>query len=177
MPEKCTGHSTRTGRPCKAWPVRGATVCVAHGGAAPQVRAAARRRVTARKAAAAVGKLGYQPVDDPLSTLAQVGGELVAIKDYLRGQVERLTQIRTTGADGSEQLRAELAAYQQSLRDTVSALVSMAKLDIDDRLARITEARAAVFVAVLLAALAEVPHPEQARFLVAVDAEFGRAIG
>ena len=38
--------SARTKRGvCRAWPVRGAVVCVAHGGAAPQVRAAAGRRL------------------------------------------------------------------------------------------------------------------------------------
>lgn len=31
--------------PCAAWAVLGSTVCWVHGGAAPQVRAAARRRI------------------------------------------------------------------------------------------------------------------------------------
>lgn len=41
----CTAHSSRHGRPCRAWAMRGCTVCVAHGGRAPQVRDAADRRV------------------------------------------------------------------------------------------------------------------------------------
>lgn len=42
---RCTAHSSRHGRPCRAWAMRGSTVCVAHGGRAPQVRDAADRRV------------------------------------------------------------------------------------------------------------------------------------
>lgn len=45
-PKKCTGHSSQTGRPCRSWAIRGADVCVKHGGAAPQVRTAAAVRVS-----------------------------------------------------------------------------------------------------------------------------------
>ena len=41
---RCTAHSARTGNPCRAWAVRGATVCEAHGGMAPQVLRSARAR-------------------------------------------------------------------------------------------------------------------------------------
>ena len=41
---KCTAR-THAGKPCKMWAARGATVCKMHGGAAPQVKAAARRRL------------------------------------------------------------------------------------------------------------------------------------
>lgn len=39
---KCKGRTN--GRPCKAYPVKGALVCIAHGGGAPQVKAKARVR-------------------------------------------------------------------------------------------------------------------------------------
>ena len=42
---RCTGHSTTTGEPCRAWSVVGARVCVAHGGAARHVRRAGLYRV------------------------------------------------------------------------------------------------------------------------------------
>jgi hypothetical protein len=41
---RCTAHRTN-GQPCRAWAVRGAQVCWSHGGASPQVRRAARRRL------------------------------------------------------------------------------------------------------------------------------------
>lgn len=42
---KCSAH-TSSGRPCKRWAIVGGTVCPTHGGSAPQVREAARRRIT-----------------------------------------------------------------------------------------------------------------------------------
>jgi len=41
---RCTAHRT-DGAPCRAWAIRGGRVCAAHGGRAPQVREAARRRL------------------------------------------------------------------------------------------------------------------------------------
>ena len=42
---KCSARSSRTGKPCQRYPSAGATVCRVHGGAAPQVQKAARRRL------------------------------------------------------------------------------------------------------------------------------------
>lgn len=49
---RCRAKAKRSGQPCKLWAIRGGAVCRAHGGAAPQVRAAARRRVALAEAAA-----------------------------------------------------------------------------------------------------------------------------
>lgn len=51
---KCTGHVKRDGnRRCRNYAIRGATVCGSHGGKAPQVKAAAARRVALAQAVAA----------------------------------------------------------------------------------------------------------------------------
>jgi hypothetical protein len=47
---RCTARAKRTGRPCRAWAVRGALVCRAHGGAASQVLTSAAKRLEAAKA-------------------------------------------------------------------------------------------------------------------------------
>jgi hypothetical protein len=44
---QCTAHSSRTGEQCRAPAIRGGTVCVTHGGAAPQVKAKALERIQA----------------------------------------------------------------------------------------------------------------------------------
>lgn len=44
---KCKGHSSRTRKPCQKAPIKGGTVCRTHGGAAPQVKAAAQERLKA----------------------------------------------------------------------------------------------------------------------------------
>lgn len=45
--QKCSARKGDTGEPCKAWAIQGGNVCVYHGGKAPQVREAARRRLEA----------------------------------------------------------------------------------------------------------------------------------
>ena len=42
---RCSARSVRTGEQCKRWASRGAQVCTTHGGSAPQVKAAARKRL------------------------------------------------------------------------------------------------------------------------------------
>ena len=42
---KCSARSARTGKPCRRHAILGSNVCYVHGGAAPQVKEAARRRL------------------------------------------------------------------------------------------------------------------------------------
>lgn len=91
LPGKCTARNGR-GAPCRAWAVQGATVCVAHGGAAPQVKAAAARRLARARLNGDLDQLlgeleveaaGRHPVDVLLdavhraNAMAQVLGALV----------------------------------------------------------------------------------------------------
>lgn len=141
--EKCTSKAKRTGERCTKWPVKGATVCPSHGGRAPQVKAKAALRLAERDAAVAVSKFGViEPVTNPLEVLGSLAGELVAVKDFLRGKVEQIEQIRTLDDKSGEQLRAEFAAYMSMLNACVAGLVSIGKLNIDERLARVTERQA-----------------------------------
>lgn len=137
----CQG-TNRDGRPCgnaagKGTDHLGTGNCRSHCGSTPNGRTGAVRE----QARAEVMRLGFEPVADPLAQLASVAGELVAVKDRLREHVERLTEIRTLSAEGTEQVRAELSAYQQALRDTVSVLAAMARLNIGERMAKVSEAQ------------------------------------
>ena len=44
-PVRCIAHSSRTGLPCKKWPMKGQNVCRNHGGAAPAARRRAQERI------------------------------------------------------------------------------------------------------------------------------------
>jgi hypothetical protein len=44
-PGKCAAHSSRTGDPCRKWPISGSNVCSTHGGSAPQVKRRAEERL------------------------------------------------------------------------------------------------------------------------------------
>jgi len=55
---RCAARSKRSGEGCKRAPIPGGTVCTMHGGAAPQVRAAAVRRLQEQAARVACWKMG-----------------------------------------------------------------------------------------------------------------------
>lgn len=139
----------------------GTNRCRVHGGSSPRAQAAAQRRLAEAAAeqelaaaSKALAKFGVAaPVADPLSALGELAGEIVAVKDYFREQVDRLEQLRYQGA-GGEQLRAEVALYERALDRSVTALTAMARLNIDERLARITLAQRSLLVGAVEAGLA-----------------------
>lgn len=156
---RCTGttkNRDRAGERCGEWALKGQKVCKAHGGATPQARKAAAKRIAEAKlneeANEVLTSLGGEPVSNPLTVLGELAGELVAVKNHFRGLVERLESVRYQGGSG-EQIRGELTAYQAALRDTMNAVGLMAKLNIDERLAIITEKQAAKVIAAIDAAL------------------------
>ncbi|MEX5713459.1 hypothetical protein AB1484_35920 [Parafrankia sp. FMc6] len=79
-------------------------------------------------------------VENPLEELAKVAGEIVAVKDLFR---ERLANLGENAwryqGQGAEQLRSEVALFERALDRTVTVLGVFARLNIDERLARIAE--------------------------------------
>jgi len=124
--------------------------CKLHGGCAPSGRAAGAES----QARAELARLGVPPVDNALTALAAIAGEVVAWKDMLAAKVNELSSLRYK-TEGGEQLRAEVALWERALDRCGKFLVDMAKLDIDERLARVTEQQAEQISAALTAVLAE----------------------
>lgn len=93
---RCTA-TTRAGNQCAADSVKGAVVCRMHGGSAPQVRAAAARRLALGELEAEVERerrrrngLGV-PIDvDPAEAMLAMVGESAGNVAVLRRQVQRL---------------------------------------------------------------------------------------
>lgn len=87
---RCTARSSRTGAPCRRWPIDGGTVCGTHGGRAPQVKEAALARLL-RLQHPAIGRLedlmnqkefpstAYQAVRDVLDRTMGKPAESVAV--------------------------------------------------------------------------------------------------
>src|SRR5713226_2314337 len=116
MPQ-CRAHvakGPRAGQQCARPAKDGATVCSSHGARAPQVKAAAERRVAERKAREAVARLGKVAPGsvDPLDVLDETLAELVALKERLGALVATLgdESLRYEGRAG-EQIRGEISAY------------------------------------------------------------------
>ena len=152
MTPRC-GAKTRQGRPCRLVPMVGQVRCRMHGGASPQARRAAEVRVTEAKVAAIVGELVAEPCADPLQALAQLAGEVLAWRDVLRREVARLTDLASVDEFGVERARASVELYGSALDRASRLLVAIAKLDLDARLVRVTEAQGALVAAALQRAL------------------------
>jgi hypothetical protein len=96
--EKCT-HGKGTDHRCKAWPIRGGVVCIAHGGAAPQVRAKAAVRDEVMHWG--LGDAHTDPGETLLRLVSQSAARVQALSAELHGMVD---------GDDSGSLRKALVA-------------------------------------------------------------------
>jgi len=142
------GAKTQRGKgpACKRSPSKGAKRCRLHGGASPQVRAKAERDAhqakLERDIQRALRRFDIQPVGDPLTALQQLAGEILAWKDILSSKVELLRGNWRYSTEYNEQIRGEVLLYERSLDRCVQALATIAKLNIEERLAAVTERQA-----------------------------------
>jgi len=128
-------------------------VCRYHGGAAPQAKAAAVRRQVEVEARQVLAELGVSPVADPFEALLKLAGQVLAWQAATAALVNRLDGIRYQGANGAEQLRAEVALYERAMDRAVTVLSAIARLNIDERLVAVTERQADAVVSAINAAL------------------------
>lgn len=141
---RCTGHNARTGLPCKAWAIKGGTVCWYHGGSAPQVREKARQRAEAAEALAlarkTAGDIDLSAFSDPFAALETALGHQHALALRLLALVEAIPddQLRYRGKIG-EQLRGEVIAAQTALRDLRGAAEGAMRLNLADRRVQVSE--------------------------------------
>lgn len=128
--------------------------CRKHLGNSPTVAKAAERERLEHEVRAELARLDVQPVDDPLRELQQLAGQVLAWKDAIGRLVNDLESIRYEGEFG-EQLRSEVALFERAMDRCERVLVAMARLNIDERLVKISEAQGHLVVEVMQAALAE----------------------
>lgn len=184
MAKRCGdyGHKRGDGTPCRAWPVKGAVVCVTHGGAAPQVAAKAAVR-------AEVQAWGLdQPEVDHAAVLgalvAMAAGRVQLVSARLQAQFEAYSERGEDAADEDglvampggiraligykygltkdgdrlpvEEATRGLAAYEAEWSDRLARYSKMA-LDagVAERRVRVEEDQAALVASVLRAALSE----------------------
>jgi hypothetical protein len=171
MRRTCTARR-KDGQPCGGAPLRGADKCRMHLG---------RRTAIVKleqQARDQLARLDVPPVEDPLTQLAAVTGQVLAWKDAWAAKVNALDSMRYE-TEGGEQLRAEIAVWERALDRCEKFLTAMARLDIDERLAKITETRATTIIAVFLTALDEggVEGAQRDAVIRAADQQFARQAG
>ena len=157
---RCWARSKKKdGGQCGSIAMIGQNVCRMHGGAAAQNLKKAKQRVAEaaveEETRRALAVLDVAPVDNPLTALSEVAGQILAWKDRLSFRVNALNnEIRYSDDKGGEQLRAEVALYERALDRSVTVLGTIARLNIDERLAAISEKQADVVITAIEAALA-----------------------
>ena len=147
---KC-GAKTRSGGTCQNPPVNGATRCRMHGGALPQVKLKAARNTLSVRVAGELKSRDIEPVDDPVKELSRAVGETVAFRDICRDLLAEVTDgwTRTNPVAGNEETKAAVQLYAAAQRDATRDLSTMVKLGIQDRVAAISEMKAAAWIAAM----------------------------
>lgn len=155
-PKRCKAHRSN-GEPCKRPPIRGGTVCASHGGRAPAVRAAAGRRLAEQEATREVALLtdaqGPLSLPDVYREMLTTAGTAVAWQRVLRERVESLDGFSSTSGMGAEQVRADVILFERAMDRTAKVLELIARLDLDARIAQISEVQGEQVARVLRSAL------------------------
>ncbi|GGU61712.1 hypothetical protein [Lentzea flava] len=143
--QRCAARSTtNNGARCRKPKTPGTSVCASHGSAAPQVRRRAAERVAVQAAeadaAAILAHAGLSGVADPYEALSRVAAELLAHKDAWAQRVNALDAITSQSPLGAESIRVEIELYGRSMIAAARTLEVLAKLQLDDRRVRVSEA-------------------------------------
>lgn len=129
----------------------GSGPCKLHGGNTKNHRAAGLKA----RAEAVLYQYDAGPVANPLEALQSLAGRALALEQAIGGIVNDLTSIRYGSDTGGEQLRSEVAVLERAMDRAGRLLVDIAKLNIDERLARVTERQTEIVAGALAAALGE----------------------
>ncbi|HEY2101433.1 MAG TPA: hypothetical protein VGH72_33555 [Pseudonocardia sp.] len=152
--------------------------CKLHFGNSPNVRKRAAELELTARATRELEQVNSAatPVDNPLEELARLAGEALRWKDIMAAHVAHLTNLRYSTFDDEgrhEQIRGEVVLYERAMNDAARLLVAIGRLNIDERLVRIEEQKAAIVVKAVEAALraAGVPPDKMESARAAAGAE------
>jgi hypothetical protein len=172
---QCSATSKRSGQQCQRAAAPGATVCASHGAKAPQVRAAAQRRLQAEAARQDLDRLGVAlPDTDPGQALQAMIDEAAGNVTILRELVAGLDRpyARLYHANGEATGRAEphvLVAMYDAERDRLHRLSKDAlALGLEERRTRVEEGQARQLAAAVNAALNVLPDGAREEFRAAL---------
>lgn len=167
--QACISHGSgisrpdRKGRPCRRLPVGGMTVCTAHGGAAPQTKRRAERRIMEQAATDLVNTFGVPVTDaDPGTIILERIGTLAGHVRWLQARVEELqpddvawgtTTIKTGGQDAGTTEEAKpsvwVELYDRWGQQLQNLCIAALKVGLKEREVRIAEQQGAAICSLL----------------------------
>ena len=156
--EHCAGHRN-DGGPCGRSPRKGARVCHFCGGAAPQVKAAAARRLAEAElelvARRHLDDPDAEPMQDPGDQLLRLATRVGNAMTAVGSRVNLLNEIGVVTQAGGEQVKAEVKVWTDLIKLLHSVLVDIERLGVEKRIAGVTERNSEQFGQLLRAILAD----------------------
>lgn len=154
MSERETCHAkTRSGRRCASAPMAGQRVCRMHGGASPNAKAAAERRLAAERAANAIEKFGGRRDIDPAAALLEEVHRTAGHVSWLESQIaEGQVDIAQSTLRG-----VEPSVWMQLYNTERNRLIAVTKAALDagiaERQVQLAEAQGLMLASVIRAIL------------------------
>lgn len=138
----CSAQSKQQNRQCHNRVTPPTRLCRFHGGAAPAIRnKAAKERVEIQARKLLPPREQWEPVSNVLEELNAIATEAKMWLTVLRGMVEQEKSVGIRHGRQGEQQRATVTAYTDALDQMFRICRDVARLDIDDRLATVTESQ------------------------------------
>ena len=158
----CGGKLHGRGGTCEqpaGWgtPHPGTGRCKLHGGCAPSSVIAGINE----QARQLLYKHDAGPVADPLEALQRLAGRALALEETIGELVNNLRSVRYETETGGEQLRSEVAVLERAMDRCGRVLVDIAKLNIEERLARVTELQVQIVSDALAATFRDMGLPAE----------------
>lgn len=172
-PRKCTGTSSRTGKPCERWAMKGQRVCATHGGRAPQSKRKGKERVEREAALRALRSYGHPLDTDPhralLDELCRTAGHV----HWLSLRIAALEERELHGPVGGgpeayprEEPHVWVRLYQEEREHLRRVAMDCIRAGIEERRVKLAEEQGrliADFARGLMRELGIDPGSEQAR--------------
>lgn len=142
---RCIAMAKGTGQRCKRRPIPGGRVCVIHGGASPQARAAAERRKAEAEATALLEQV-WRPDAPPVTNV-------VDALHKMAGQLQHSVNVLGARASTEDLGGPAALAWRSIVREQRQLLVEIARLNIEERFVQLEQRRADLVTAAFRAAV------------------------
>lgn len=150
--DRCRGH-TKTGRPCAARPQKGCDVCRAHGAPKNITRQVVRHQEENKLRTVYERLCDPEPLGHPVAELLALAAEQ---REWMRVVRERVADLSEYGAEDVDRVEREKAVvllYERAQDRAAKTLNDLARLDLDARMVRVSEAQAALVSTIVLTAI------------------------